>query len=357
MFEVAIVGAGPAGAVCAAFCASAGIRTVLLEREKFPREKVCGDCLNPSCTPVLERLQLAQRMRALPHARLNRVDFVALGGHTVSVPFPNGAEIAIKRSVFDELLMQRAAEAGAEVRDAVVVTAVLPPRSRADGWTITAEGTAVAARVLVAADGRNSTVARLLGMLPRSRKERIALQAHIPLPTGFTERVVLQFLAHGYSGQAPVGPDELNVCLVATAEKMPALRSWAEETFAVPRQHTWRTIAPLRRDPITPAQRRLFFIGDAARVVEPFTGEGIYYALRSGELAAEAIRTLLSGGDEAEIAHAFTSAHQQLYRGRLWVNRIARAAVLSPRFTSTLLRTRVLPPQVLGALTTKIVSA
>src|SRR5947207_1943593 len=63
--DVAIVGGGPAGSSCAAFCALACLRTLVLEREKFPREKVCGDCLNPSCWPVLERLGVAQRVHIL----------------------------------------------------------------------------------------------------------------------------------------------------------------------------------------------------------------------------------------------------------------------------------------------------
>jgi flavin-dependent dehydrogenase len=58
-FDVAIVGAGPAGATCAAHCAAAGLRTLLLERALFPREKVCGDCLNPACWPLLDRLHLS----------------------------------------------------------------------------------------------------------------------------------------------------------------------------------------------------------------------------------------------------------------------------------------------------------
>src|SRR5207253_2432022 len=79
-FDVAIVGGGPAGSSCAAFCAHAGLQTIVLEREKFPREKVCGDCLNPACWPVLERLDLAQHVRALPHAKLDFVEFIAVGG-------------------------------------------------------------------------------------------------------------------------------------------------------------------------------------------------------------------------------------------------------------------------------------
>src|SRR6266480_6036289 len=111
-FDVAIVGGGPAGSSCAAFCALAGLRTLVLEREKFPREKVCGDCLNPSCWPVLDRLDLAQHVRALPHAKLDFVEFIAVGGRKVIVDLPSSdeCEFAVKRSVFDDLLLRRAGE-------------------------------------------------------------------------------------------------------------------------------------------------------------------------------------------------------------------------------------------------------
>src|SRR5438128_8322952 len=108
IFDVAMVGAGPAGSTCAAFCAQAGLRVLLLERETFPREKVCGDCLNPACWPVLQRLQLEDKVRTLPHGALDRVDFIAINGHSISVDLPQGAEIAVKRSLFDHLLLRRA---------------------------------------------------------------------------------------------------------------------------------------------------------------------------------------------------------------------------------------------------------
>src|SRR2546428_1765225 len=119
-FDVAIVGGGPAGSSCAAFCALAGLRTLVLERENFPREKVCGDCLNPSCWPVLRRLSLAERVRALPHGGLDSVQFIAIDGQKVEVDLPSGqeGEIAIKRSLFDALLMSRARELGGDVHDA-----------------------------------------------------------------------------------------------------------------------------------------------------------------------------------------------------------------------------------------------
>ncbi|HAK06052.1 MAG TPA: hypothetical protein DCO65_02070 [Spartobacteria bacterium] len=368
IFDVAIVGGGPGGSTCAAFCAAAGLRTLLLEREKFPREKVCGDCLNPSCGPVLRRLGIAERIGQLPHGILDAVEFIAIGGHKVIVDLPSGGEreIAIKRSLFDHLLMTRARELGAVIHQESTVTALTHPtmpyvnhvydRRSNEHWKLeTEKGESFSTHLLVAADGRNSTVARLCNLLPRPERERIALQAHIPLPKNFGNRVVLQFLRHGYSGQAPVNPNELNLCLVSKPSQMPALRRWAKEQFGLSQNQPWRTITPLTRAAIPPAHKNLFLIGDAARVVEPFTGEGIYYALRSGELAANAIVKIIRREDRQLALREFARAHAEMYRGRLWINRLARAAVLTPRFASRLVRLVRFQPALLRLFTAKIV--
>jgi geranylgeranyl reductase family protein len=357
MFDVAIVGGGPAGSSCAAFCAAAGLRTLVLEREKFPREKVCGDCLNPACWPILRRLELADRVRSLPHGKLDRVEFIGIGGRRVTVELPVGddAEIAVKRSLFDQLLLDRARELGAKVFESVTVTALSSPDPRTEHWVISAGDKAFRARTLIAADGRNSTVARLCGLRPRSAKERVALQTHWPLPPDFGDRVVLEFRPEGYSGQAPVGDRALNICLFSVPSRIAPLRAWAEGRFQIPPEHSWRTITPLTREPISPGQPGLFLVGDAARVVEPFTGEGIYYALASGELAAKAIMLQRDGGNAEDVAVAYSAAHTELYRGRLWINRLARAAVLSPRIASALLQVARLQPGLLSVLTAKIV--
>jgi len=356
MFDVAIVGGGPAGSSCAAFCAATGLRTALLEREKFPREKVCGDCINPACWPILRRLKVAERVRNVPHGKLSCVDFIGITGQRIRVALSVGenAEIAIKRSLFDHLLLERARELGAIIFESATVTAVTPPDPRAEHWKISIGDQLVKARMLVAADGRNSTVARMCGLLPRPAKERVALQTHVPFPPDFGDRVVLEFRPEGYSGQAPVGDGQLNLCLVSVPKQIASLRAWAEKRFGISPNHSWRTIAPLTRDSILPAQPSLFFAGDAARVVEPFTGEGIYYALASGELAAKAIGLRWEGGNAGDVAVAYSAAHAQLYRGRLWINRLARAAVLSPRIASAFLRAARLQPALLRLLTGKI---
>jgi len=239
-FDVAIVGGGPAGSSCAAFCALAGLRTLVIEREKFPREKVCGDCLNPSCWAVLEHLGVAQRVRDLPHSKLDSVEFIAIDGHNVVVDLPTGhnCEVSVKRSLFDDLLLTHARDVGADVREGTTVTALANsngegicshgPVARPDldapqgrgyscAWNIETDGgETFVARILIGADGRNSTVARLRNLLPRPARERVALQAHIPLPRNFGRRIILQFLPEGYSGQAPVNEMQLNLCLVGT---------------------------------------------------------------------------------------------------------------------------------------------
>jgi geranylgeranyl reductase family protein len=355
IFDVAIVGGGPAGSSCAAFCARTGLETLVLERERFPREKVCGDCLNPSCWPVLERLGLAQQVRDLPHSKLTSVEFIAIDGHKVVVDLPTGddGELSIKRSLFDDLLLKRARELGAQVREETVVTAL----AHEEDWKIvTAAGETFRARTLIGADGRNSTVARLRNLLPRPARERVALQAHIPLPRNFGKRVVLQFLREGYSGQAPVNETELNLCLVGMPPTISKLRQWAQRHFELPVNQSWRTITPLTRSRVPCTHENLLFIGDVARVVEPFTGEGIYYALRSGELAAGALAKIISGKDRLPALREFTNACAGMYRGRLWINRLARTAVLSPRTASIFVRAAQMRPAILRLLTRKIVA-
>jgi flavin-dependent dehydrogenase len=259
----------------------------------------------------------------------------------------------VKRSLFDDLLLRRARELGANVHEQTTVTGL----SRNDHWNIeTASGEFFQARILIGADGRNSTVAHLCNLLPHPERERVALQAHVLRPRDFDDRIVLQFLPEGYSGQAPVNETQLNLCLVGTPPTISTVRKWAERQFDLPANQSWRTITPLTRSPIPSAHENLFFIGDAARVVEPFTGEGIYYALRSGELLANAIAKILRGDDRNSAVREFGRTYGQMYRGRLWINRLAREAVLRPQLGSFFVHTARVNPAILKLLTAKIVS-
>ena len=402
LYDVLVVGGGPAGAAAAAVCARAGLRTAVVERALFPRDKVCGDCLNPACWPVLARLGVADAVRALPHAPLRAVEFVGLRGRTIRLGLPDDPareEIAVKRRDLDALLLGHAAALGATVRHGWALSAVdttgRPPLCGGSTATITdATGAGrppeqITARFLVAADGRNSVTARLTGALPdgakarRDPQARIGLQTHVPCPAGFGPAVQMRWFDDGYGGLCPVGNGELNISLAAPSRALARLKRWAHAEFSLADDHPWRTIAPLDRAPAPDAALRVgnvYLVGDAARVVEPFTGEGIYYALRSGELAAESIvaaarhepgrpdpsapaaeagqtiaTALLSETSDAHHAGRYREAHAAMYRGRLWVNRLARAAGRHPRAASWALEALRWQPGWLRLLTAKVV--
>ena len=366
--EILVVGGGPAGAACAAFCAASGRRVRIVERAIFPRDKVCGDCLNPDAWPVLARLGLEERLLALPHVALRTVEFVGLRGRTVRLPLPDAArgEIAVKRRDLDALLLTRAIELGARVQQG---RAVVKMRRAEGGYAVTTvdaagggEEETIRARFVVAADGRNSVVARLAGLLddtPTRRADaRIGLQAHLPCPADFGARVQMRWFADGYGGLCPVGGGELNVSLTGPPVALEGLKKWVRAEFGVGKEQAWRTIAPLDRAAAgRAAADGVFLVGDAARVVEPFTGEGIYYALRSGELAAAALLAALRGELGADAAAArYGREHTAMYRGRLWVNRLARAAGRHPRAASWALEALRWQPGLLRFLTAKVVA-
>lgn len=253
-------------------------------------------------------------------------------------------EIAIKRSLLDDVLLTEALRQGAEVRQEQTITAVA--RVQGGGWEVTAGQEPIQARILVAADGRNSTVARLLGLLPPHRADRIALQTHFAVPTGMGRQVAMRFHPHGYCGVADVGQGEANLCLVSRPRDMDAARQWAEREFGLTPAQEWRSIAPLSRAAIAPAHPGLLLTGDAARVVEPFTGEGIYYALATGELAGRHIA--------ARDLQGYAAAHARIYRGRLWINEVAKQACLHPRLADAVLTLARWQPSLLRFLTSKV---
>lgn len=374
-YDVLIVGGAPAGAAAAAVCAGAGLRVRVVERAVFPRPKVCGDCLNPDVWPVLARLGAAEAVDALPHAALRAVEFIGRRGARVCLPLPAGSERTVKRSDLDAALLAHAAGRGAEVTTGQAVTGIREDGTSADGVSVTLSGgEAVRTRFVIAADGRNSVVARTLNLHPAApflrlpTAPRIGFQTHVPrglCPPEFTAEGLVQmrwFPGGGYGGLAPTGDGELNVSLGIAPGQIPAMRAWAEAEFGLAVDWPgWQTMAPLDRAPLrrpVGLGGRVFLAGDAARVVEPFTGEGIYYALRAGELAGTcAVRAAAGEWSPARAGREYTRAHRRIYRerGRLWVNRLARAAALHPALADAALALAGWWPGTLRWLTAKVV--
>ena len=355
-FDLAICGAGPAGTAAALAAARSGHRVALVERAVFPRHKVCGDCLNPSLWPVLESLGTADAIRALNHAPLHRVRFVRENSRRLELPLPPGAERAVTRESFDQVMLQAALAAGVTLFSGAPLTSV---QRVENDWQLTTATNTLTAKALIAADGRNSTTSRLLGISPPSRPRpnaRVALQCHAPLRPEYHGTVSLELLPGGYCGVAPVDAARMNLCLVCEAPDLAAAKARIQERFQLPPDQAWHSLAPLDRADFPPAPfPGVFLAGDAARVVEPFTGEGIYYALRSGQLAAAAASRHLSGDSDAALS--YQKAHRELYRARLWVNRLSRLAVTHRKLGNSLLAMAQYFPGLMRQLTAKVVNA
>src|ERR1700733_4218177 len=230
VYDVLVVGAGPAGATAAALTARAGLSTLVLERTQFPREKVCGDCLNPGAWKILDRLGASELIDGLPSARLRWVEFLDLAGRPIRFELPNEkrGERGIRRKHFDAALIKHAVSAGAEVRFGNPVLKV----QNSSGWKITTSEETVQAKFLLAADGRNSSVARLLAEYPKTRTYRIALQTHFPADG--EPHVTLQLCQFGYLGLATIGEGLTNLCLVCRPKDAEQFRQEATRKFGLP---------------------------------------------------------------------------------------------------------------------------
>ena len=254
--------------------------------------------------------------------------------------------MGLSRRLLDSVLLERAAELGAEIWFGEPVIKVRP------AWEVSTATRQAAGWFLVAADGRNTTVARLLQDFPKVRPERVAWQTHFPATS--TPHVALELHPEGYLGIATVEHGQMNLCVVSRPRRAAALRARASARFRLGEDHSWSSIAPLSRLPIRSTRERLFYAGDAGRVVEPFTGEGILYALKTGSLAAKAILRAVRCGDQAEVWYA--RRQEQVYLQRLWINQLARQGVLHPRLASGALEALRFWPEPLRHLTGKVVA-
>lgn len=293
VWEVIVVGAGPAGAWAARRLAQQGARVLLLDRARFPREKPCGGGLSPKAYRQFDRppdhLVRARVSEVLLEGRWTR-PFV-LGDHRHPIWM-------VERATFDAYLLDLAIQAGATVWTGERVVGVLPGRPA----VVQTERALLPARVVIAADGAESVVARRLG-LRRERRAFVALETEVALASDpFAGRAFLSYrLPWGYFWLFPKG-DRWNLGLGSLDPRVwPALRRHCHAFLA---RLGLRPREPLRlqghRIPVdgvgAPLQAgNVLLVGDAAGLADPFFGEGIAFALKSADLAAQVVGGWLEG--------------------------------------------------------------
>ncbi|HUL01968.1 MAG TPA: NAD(P)/FAD-dependent oxidoreductase [Gemmatimonadales bacterium] len=327
-WDAVVVGAGPAGSATARHLARGGARVLLLDRERFPRHKPCSEYLSPETTRLLERLGsdvLAAVERAAP-ARLYGMQVVAPNGAAMCGRFdrpcddvpppPRPYSYALPRATFDLLLRDAAERAGAVVRDDVAVDDLLFEHGAVAGVVTRTPGggrDAIRARVVVGADGLNSVVARRLGVARRSPPYRIAFTAHVGAVAEMGDVGELHVSDCGYVGMGPIGGDVTTVALVLPLgvvrrrdrdfratffqelERFPRLRGRFDPRRLVREVLPAGPFARWTRRAVAD-QGGALLVGDAADFFDPFTGQGIYSALRGAELAADTLLPALTNG-------------------------------------------------------------
>ena len=343
-FDVVVVGGGPAGAIAALVLARGGARVAILERDRFPRGKLCGDTVNPGALRVLERLGLSA---AAGEARIDGMIVTGERGVRVAAHYPAGVTgRAIVRRTFDHALAEQAAAAGVHIEEGTVVRDVFIPapgdvRGRVQ-VAIANRSERIGASIVIAADGRGSRVARSLRLArhPRSPR-RWAVGAYFTGVSGTTTCGEMHIRPGKYIGVAPLPGGLTNVCVVtadraalreppallrSTLASEPALR----DRFAAARQETPPVmLGPLAVECVAAGVPGLLVAGDAAGFIDPMTGDGLRFALRGGELAAlEALRALEHGAGDAHVRLARARARE--FRAKWRFNRTLRSLSASP---------------------------
>jgi geranylgeranyl reductase family protein len=334
--DVIIVGAAPAGSLAALVLARAGHRVALLDRASFPRPKICGNCINPAAWEIWDNLGLTESFSALPHQEIGGFNIHVEGRELYQHDFvpPQRGPRAIPRDVLDDWLRKQAEAAGAEFFPETTVTNI----DSQTGIVETQRGE-FSGRLIFGADGRNSLVARQAGLMPPPRRcHRIAWQTSIPAPADLDDHAHMHLFEEGYFGFCRTSPTHAVISMVLDARRTQDPLGLVRRYLPHLEEQEWLRMNPITRAPARTGAARVWLIGDAARVVEPFTGEGIVFALTTGLLAAEsAITGLAENNLEAALA-SYAKKHRRLYRRRAWVNTLARWLLINPSRTVRVLR-------------------
>ena len=348
--DVLIVGAGPAGAVAATLLARAGARVRLLDRAAFPRDKLCGDTVNPGTVASLRRMGLSGILetRGLP------VDGMRLTGPlgaVVEARYPAGLQgRALLRRDLDQSLLEGAIAAGARFEPGVAVRRAMVDESGATpvvrGVVIGATGRErdLRASVVLGTDGRRSALAFALGLARHpSRPRRWAIGGYYQGVAGLTTFGEMHVRSGRYIGVAPVPGGLANVCLVRPVRAGdPPLGDPAEllrralmsdqvlrDRFADARLvRPPAVLGPLAIDVDGVPPPGLILAGDAAGFIDPMTGDGLSFAVRGGALAADAALEALDKG-WGRVHARLSAARHAAFVPKWRFNRTLRALVAS----------------------------
>jgi menaquinone-9 beta-reductase len=361
--EVIVVGGGPAGAATAWALAREGVDVLVLDRAKFPRDKICAEYLSPQASRILSDMNVLEEIERTNPGHLVGMRIRAPNGHIANGEFAanhgfrgfRDKGLAVRRTILDEIVLRGARTAGARVEESMRVTDLAKNDSaRVTGVNaLAADGQrrTLRARYVVGADGLRSVVARRLGLVRTSRvwPRRIALVSHYRKVQGVTDMGEMHVDHDGYFGIVDVGGGQVNVAVVVPMSRAREIgdgKTEFLERWIASRPHlAERFVGAVRTTPVratgpfATSSRHAWspgaaLVGDAADFFDPFTGEGIYAALRGGELLAPYLVEALGrrAKEEGRILSGYDRARKREFGGKWKVERIVGIAIAYPYF-------------------------
>jgi geranylgeranyl reductase family protein len=375
--DVLVVGAGPAGSAVSYYLATAGLDVLVLEKAHFPREKVCGDGLTPRAVKALTGMGVP--IEASEGWLRNKGLRIIGGGGRIELDWPDlsaypGYGLVRARTDFDEILARHAEKAGAKVLEGVAVESpVLDERTGRICGVTAKDGRQFRAPLVVAADGNSSRLSVAMGLHKRDdRPLGVAVRTYYTSPRHNDDYLEAWLdlwdgsaLLPGYGwifgmgdGTSNVGVGLLNTSKgFGEIDYRALLRTWLA---AMPAE--WGFSEDNRTQPIRGAAlpmgfnrtphytRGLVLAGDAGGMVNPFNGEGIAYALESGELAARVITQALArptAGSRERVLQAYPRQLKDAYGGYYTLGRVFVDLIGKPSFMKFATRHGVKRPAVM----------
>jgi flavin-dependent dehydrogenase len=346
-YDLIVVGGGPAGSACAITAARLGAKVLLLEKDRFPRQKVCGEFVSPESLGLLHGLLTNdQPNNALPEDARGKNAMgndlfhsapqvlssrIFLDGKSLTLPVSPPAQ-TIPRFDLDPALFHAARNNGVTALEDVAVNEV----RRNDLFHVVAAEKTCTARAVVNATGRWS---RLTQFEVAGKDKWLGLKAHFT-ESSPPQSVDLYFFPGGYCGVTPVSANSVNACAMVRSDVAHTLEeAFAKEPHLWQRSRAWQplfptvTTSPLYfREPETECDGMLL-AGDSAGFIDPFAGDGISLALQSGSLAAESIIPFLRGSCSLEQTHRqYRAAYRKRFGPAFRNAARLRAALAGPRW-------------------------
>ena len=320
-YDVIVVGGGPAGSSCATFLGRKGIKTLLVDKASFPRDKTCGDGITGKSAGILEELGIEHEIAKNPHEKINGLITSSPSGASIDLNVDDGTLVkslyVCKRQIFDNILFQEAKK-NADVMENFTVNDLIIENGKVAGIKgADRDGDKeFRAKVVVGADGANSIVARKLGLNDfQADRSLVSTRAYFENVDARRDRIEFHFLEEllpGYFWIFPAGDNISNVGVAVVASDVPkrklnlktSLEDIVKNSRFAPRFKNAKQVSDIKGWNLpTGAQKRkragdgFLLVGDAASLIDPFTGEGIGNALLSGKLASEIISVALDKND------------------------------------------------------------